>query len=664
LKIEEVIHFQKIHARLASKNFQLLFSKWNNVLYHLSHSESIIQLDNTGKEDLAKMLGFLKNEIKGITCTDSLGRISYTIPQNPAIVGRDLSGQEHMKNLLTYHLPVISDVFTAVQGYQAIVIHYPVFHKGKYKGSIAFIIDFEKLAKDILEDVRIGESGTAWLISQHGVEIYCPVHNHIGKKIDASHADLKNIAHLMQQGKEGISSFIFKDNKPDNERFAYYLPIKINNTFWSLAITYSEKEITSSLISYRNWLLLIFVLVFMGGVFLSYYAIRAWIIINESELRKTAEKNLMKERTLLRTLVDNLPTGVFVKDVQYRKIISNPIHTAGVRSHLKQTGMNADVDILGKTDFELFSEEDAKKHFEDDRKVLEQGEVILNKIEPGWGPDNEKIWLLVSKVPIKAHDGSILGMVGITVDITAQKRIEEQLIIARDKAEQSDRLKTAFLNNISHEIRTPLNAIIGFSGLLNDADLPKEKKANYYQIICQSNEHLLAIITDIINIATIEAGQLKYSPGRLDINSTLKTLRERFIDPATYKGLKLSHTAGLPDDKAIIETDPSKVIEILTNLISNAIKFTEKGYIKYGYNLEGDYLTFFVEDTGVGIAPEHRDSVFERFWKGENTNYHYAGTGLGLSISRNYVELLGGKIWLTSELGSGSVFFFSIPYLT
>jgi PAS domain S-box-containing protein len=252
---------------------------------------------------------------------------------------------------------------------------------------------------------------------------------------------------------------------------------------------------------------------------------------------------------------------------------------------------------------------------------------------------------------------------GFITDITDRKFVEEELIKAKEKAEESDRLKTAFLHNISHEIRTPMNAIVGFTTLLDTPDLVEELKRQYIDIIFQSSNQLLSIITDIVDISNIEVGQVKVSAGVVNINALLKTLYEQFNLRANQQGVQLDYKSALPDDSSLVVTDSTKLIQVLTNLISNAIKFTPKGSIEYGYNCKEHDLEFYVKDSGIGIEKAKHDKIFERFFQVENVyTKQFAGTGLGLAISKAYVELLGGKIWLKSETGVGSTFFFTIPY--
>jgi CheY-like chemotaxis protein/nitrogen-specific signal transduction histidine kinase len=254
-------------------------------------------------------------------------------------------------------------------------------------------------------------------------------------------------------------------------------------------------------------------------------------------------------------------------------------------------------------------------------------------------------------------------MLEIFQDITDRKQSEEELINAKEKAEEGDRLKTAFLNNISHEIRTPMNAIVGFCALLGEPDLNEQSRMDYIEVIIQSSNHLLAIISDIVDISNIEANIVKIAKNGININSTFKSLYDQFLPKVSEKKIQLICESDIPDSDALIVTDNTKLKQILINLINNAIKFTDKGYVKVGCVLRDKFLEFCVSDTGIGIGEEYYQRIFDRFYQVQlSISRLYEGTGLGLAISKANVELMGGKIWLTSEPGKGSTFFFSIPY--
>lgn len=252
-------------------------------------------------------------------------------------------------------------------------------------------------------------------------------------------------------------------------------------------------------------------------------------------------------------------------------------------------------------------------------------------------------------------------------DIEERKKIEEELIKAKNKAEESDRLKSAFLANMSHEIRTPMNGILGFANLLNEKETTPLQRRDYAEIINQNSNILLKIIDDILDIAKIEAGQLKIVERPCYLDQLMydqyllfKTLVEKREDKSLHLNLKLPE---FKIENQII-ADQARLSQVLSNLLSNAVKFTDKGQIEFGYILESpEQLKFFVKDTGIGLSPDKFDMIFDRFRQADESRARrYGGTGLGLTISSNLVWLMGGNIWVESELGKGSVFYFTIPY--
>lgn len=254
-------------------------------------------------------------------------------------------------------------------------------------------------------------------------------------------------------------------------------------------------------------------------------------------------------------------------------------------------------------------------------------------------------------------------MVSVIRDFTDRKDYEHKLIKALEKAEESDKLKTAFLQNISHEIRTPLNAISGFTDLLSDPNLSPQTQSEYIQIIQNSSSRLTSIISDIITISALETNQEELRYSNVCINSIIGELNAVFEQQASQKGLILYSKRVLNEEQANVLTDRTKVTQILSNLISNSIKFTNEGFVEFGCVLKGNSLEFFVKDSGIGIEPEFHEKIFERFRQADRSiNRLYGGTGLGLAISKAFVDLLGGKIWLNSEPNKGSVFYFTIPY--
>jgi signal transduction histidine kinase len=243
--------------------------------------------------------------------------------------------------------------------------------------------------------------------------------------------------------------------------------------------------------------------------------------------------------------------------------------------------------------------------------------------------------------------------------------LKRHLVRLRDaefRARESDNLKTAFLRNISHEIRTPMNSIIGFATLLNENDIPDIKKSEYLKTINTSANQLLNIVNEILDISLIETGNLGVIEKQVFLNKVMEELHS-FFKPLIKPGIEFYLEKGLADKDSFIISDEIKIRKVLTNILNNSLKFTEKGQISFGYKLKQNELEFFIEDSGIGIPEEFIPNIFNRFQKAENPiEKLYEGLGLGLSISKGNIDLLKGKIWVDSSPGKGSTFYFTIPY--
>jgi len=266
----------------------------------------------------------------------------------------------------------------------------------------------------------------------------------------------------------------------------------------------------------------------------------------------------------------------------------------------------------------------------------------------------------------KSHLASLVSerTLALEKELIERRKTEAELIIAKNKAEESDRLKSAFLANMSHEIRTPMNGIIGFSELLKETDIEVDERDRFIRIINGNCQQLLHIINDIIDISKIEAGLVELDSADFCLNELMDSLAENYRKNTSGKGLQLI----LHKDPACIESrlhsDQTKLRQVMDNLITNAIKFTDKGKVEFGYNMRDDRLDIYVKDTGIGISEEHRKTIFNRFWQVESgLARKYGGNGLGLSISNAFVRKMGGNIIVESTPGLGSCFSFSIPYV-
>ncbi len=384
-----------------------------------------------------------------------------------------------------------------------------------------------------------------------------------------------------------------------------------------------------------------------------------YIKIRERSIKRE-QRLLSNEQKLLQTLMDNIPDTIYFKDTNSRFTRVN-------QAKALEIGLDSPQDIIGKTDFDYFEEKDAREAYEDEKEIISTGKPLINKVEERTNRNGEKNWFLATKVPVKNQKGETTGTVGITRNITEQKQAELELDKAKKRAENADNLKSAFLANMSHEIRTPMNAILGFSKLLEDSSISEKERSSYIEYIRSNGQSLLNIINDIIDIAKIEAGEITTNKTQFDLHLVLNELNAFYKQEIDAKGLSNLELMLKKDSRKKefnIYSDPLRIKQVLSNLISNALKFTDNGYIKFGYEIKNDdILEFFVIDTGLGIENDKLELIFERFRHFDNDfKKNISGTGLGLAISKKLIELLGGKIWVQSELQKGSSFFFTIPF--
>ncbi len=255
------------------------------------------------------------------------------------------------------------------------------------------------------------------------------------------------------------------------------------------------------------------------------------------------------------------------------------------------------------------------------------------------------------------------AIVAVVRDFTERKKFEQELILAKEKAEEANKLKTEFLHNMSHEVRTPMNGIIGFAEMLGNRNLSDEKRNYYSKIVQNSSYQLLKIIDDILEISTLETKQIKVSNEEFYLNELLMELFSIFSLKSRELNIPIYIKKGLKQNQSKLISDKSKLIKILGNLVENALKYTHTGYIEMGYYVEGDKLILYVKDTGIGISPENKEKIFERFsQETKELSREYGGLGLGLSIAKENAKLMGGDISIESEKGKGSVFYVTIPY--
>jgi len=381
----------------------------------------------------------------------------------------------------------------------------------------------------------------------------------------------------------------------------------------------------------------------------------AYIVLkSKSDVDRTLVESEEKFRLLVQALGEGI--GIINKDDVF--VLTNPsAHAIFEVKPIEIVGQPI-TNFLTQKGIEQYSNRSLEKN--NQTSVSIELEIITPK-------KNTKT-LLITETNFTNKNKSFQGTIMVFRDITKRIETENELLTAKEKAEESDRLKSAFLANMSHEIRTPMNSILGFAHLLEQPGLTGDQQQKYINIIQKSGTRMLNILNDIIDISKIEAGLMTINSEDTNINEQIKYIYTFFKHEAEVKGISISYRNSLPANKAIIKTDPEKFYAIFTNLVKNAIKYSNSGHIELGYNsidssTQPSSLTFYVNDTGIGIPADRQKAIFERFVQADiEDRKAYQGAGLGLSITKAYLEMLGGKIWVESEEGIGSTFYFTLPY--
>ncbi|MFC2102132.1 PAS domain S-box protein [Bacteroidota bacterium] len=375
-------------------------------------------------------------------------------------------------------------------------------------------------------------------------------------------------------------------------------------------------------------------------------------IIEDISERKQNEEALLASEERYRTLTENVGEGVCFIDENETFIYANSsaekLYGVGKGGLL---GLNL-LDFIHEKDIDLINNETLKRS--QGKKSVYEHEIVLK--------DGSKKDLLITATP-KFDNKKFSGTIAIFRDISKLKEAELQLVRAKELAEKNDQLKTVFLETMSHEIRTPMNGILGFVQLLGEAYITKEEQQKYLSTIAKNGDRLLNVVTNIVSFSKIESGQMEVLISRTNVNEALNSIYHFFKTMAEEKGLQISLNTSLSANQSFVMTDQEKVHAILAKLVRDAIKYTREGSIEFGCKKKGKFLEFFVKDTGEGIPEDKREVIFERFRQAsEGHARNHTGAGLGLTISKAYVEKLGGKIWVESEVGKGSTFYFTIPF--
>jgi PAS domain S-box-containing protein len=667
---------QLIHAKQAARGIEDFFTTWTGVLSSLAKMQEIADLDSDGKRYASFFYEAHKDQIRSITRMDEKGDILFTIPFNQS-VGRNIANQKHVQEILKEHKPVVSDVFRAVQGFDGVALHVPVFRGTTFKGTIAVVVDFQSLAKRYLEAIRIGETGYAWVVSRDGTILYTPEPGSTGKsvfEVFKEYPSVLDMARDMLAGRQGVATYIsdrIDAHRVDSVRKrAVYYPIQLENTFWSIVVASSEKEVLFSLAAFRNRLLLVFGVITVSGLLLSMLAARAWLVLKEEEERKQAAEILRASEQRYRDLFNQNPAPVLIYERgTFRMLAVN-------EAFLRHYGYTEE-EALALNLPDLYPESEKGP-------IMELATRLRGQAYVGEWHHRKKDGTVFPMVA-RSHDieyDDRSARIAVVSDITDRKRAEEELRSlnetldqkvrartaelerANERLQELDRLKSMFIASMSHELRTPLNSIIGFTGVMLKglAGPLNEEQRDQLERVFRSGKHLLALITDVIDIAKIESGKIVPYPESFVLADVIRDACDSVSKDIADKGLALE--VELPAEPVTLHTDRRRLLQCVLNLLSNAVKFTEAGSIKLSGAASGDgFADLAVADTGIGIRPEDQERLFGSFVRLDSPlKITVPGTGLGLYLTRKLArEVLGGDVTVQSAPGIGSRFTLRVP---
>ncbi|MFH2129246.1 MAG: histidine kinase dimerization/phosphoacceptor domain -containing protein [bacterium] len=463
---------QMILAKQAAKGIQSFFRHNYLALTYLAGIDAVVLANRQGNDLLTSFYSSHSDNIKAITLTSAAGKIIHTVPFNLKAIGTDISYQAHVQAIMRTHKPVISDVFMAVQGYQAVAYHVPLLKDGVYQGSLAILIPFNSLAREHLMNIRIGKSGHAWVISEQGVELFCPIPGHSGKLIEETtgdHPAIAGMAERMMQGNSGMAQY--RSDKTDSRsadlsiNHAAFYPVDLGNTHWSIAVTTPEDEILSTMKGFRNKMVIVIFLLSGVSIIYLFSAIRSWNIIRAESKRKAAEQALQESAKKHREILEGL------NDAAYRMSLPEGRYEYMSKSARDVFGYEAEEWMTNPLLIQKIIHPDYTGYFAEKWTDLINGRVSQTYEYKIIGPDGRDRLILQSNTGVFDEGNHIIAIEGLCRDITRQKEAEDQI-------KASLREKEILLHEIHHRVKNNMAVISSLLSLqMNSTDNMQTREA-------------------------------------------------------------------------------------------------------------------------------------------------------------------------------------------
>ncbi len=656
---------QMLLAEQAVSGIEELFNGLNSDLNFISKFEDVALMNEKGKKILSGLLEKRSGLLSSVGRVDERGRILWLNPESKSLLGEDISSQKHIKHLIDNQKPSISDVFTAVQGFRSIGFHYPVFYKGEFKGSIGILINFDYISKKYIENIRIGNSGYAWVISGEGIELSCPVPGHKGMSVFETSKDFPDVlamAKRMMAGEKGITSYrynIVKDEYKEVLKYAAFAPVNIVNTRWSVVVATPEYYILTSVEGFRNKALMILLLVVFISILFYYFLFRVWIYVSEVKNRVRIESAIRENEENLRITLNSIGDAVISTDengdIKRMNSVAEII-----------TGWSSK-ESIGKSLTEVFTIVDSSTGVKSENSFLQivRSGKALEISDSAILSDKKGIEKKISRTvaPILDVSGKIVGVVIVFRDISEKIRIEEQL-----RQSQKMDLIGRLTGGVAHDFNNMLAGILSASEVLELKSVNDEKSMKFITFIKDTALKASGLTQQLLNFSRKEVRVSE----NVDVHNSVSTAVD-ILRHSISPDIKILEE--LDADKSLISGDASQLQSIILNLVINARDAMPEGgevaiktsnlilnrdhFIRTGFTIDpGLYIKISVSDTGSGISDDLKSKIFEPFFTTKSSG---DGTGLGLSIVYGNVKDHNGAIEVSDGEAGGTVFNIYLP---